>query len=162
MAVWATFLAVGAIIVFLNRDRHSYRGNGWIESASGTWLCFSIVYCLYRALDRTNYRRRRLWYGIAVLVLALGYHFFDTSPSSFAVILILMGTTPIIFGLLDLGLLFRFASTSVPKCQRKVSHSASTGKTIMDRIRLAFLPEKLSRRSCSISWTLMRIDLCRL
>jgi hypothetical protein len=27
--VWATFLTVGAIIVFLNRGRHSYRGNGW-------------------------------------------------------------------------------------------------------------------------------------
>ena len=116
--VWATFLAVGAIIVFLNRDRHSYRGNGWIESASGTWLCFSMVYCLYLALDRTNYRPRRLWYGIAALVLALGYYFFATSPGSFAVTLVLIGTTPIILGLLDLGLLFRFASTSVPAAQR--------------------------------------------
>jgi hypothetical protein len=73
--VWATLLTVGAIVVFLNHDWHYYRGNGWIERSSGTWLCLLSVYCLYRALDRANYRPRRLWYGIAALVLALGYYF---------------------------------------------------------------------------------------
>jgi hypothetical protein len=81
---------------------------------SGTLLCLSMAYCLYRALDRTNYRPRRLWYGMAALVLAVGFYFFATSPGSFAVALVLIGTTPIILGLLDLGLLFRFASTAVP------------------------------------------------
>jgi hypothetical protein len=112
--VWATVLTVGAIIVFLNRGLHSYRGNGWIENVSGTLLCFSIAYCLYRALDSTNYRPRRLWYGMAALVLAVGFYFFATSPGSFAVALVLLGTTPIILGLLDLGLLFHFASRSLP------------------------------------------------
>jgi hypothetical protein len=119
--VWATFLTVVAIIVFLNRDRHFYRGNGWVESASGTWLCLMIVYCLYRALDRTNYRPRRLWYGIAAVVLVVSYDFLATSPGSFAVILILIGTTGIILGLLDLGLLFHFASTSLPDVHEEIS-----------------------------------------
>jgi hypothetical protein len=51
---------------------------------------------------------------MAALVLAVGFYFFATSPGSFAVALVLIGTTPIILGLLDLGLLFRFASTAVP------------------------------------------------
>lgn len=113
--VWGTLLTVVAIIIFLNRDRHSYRGDVWMERSSGTWLCLLLVFCLYRALDRTNYGPRRLWYGIAALVLAVGYYFFSTSPGSFAVTLVLLGTTGIVLGLLDLGLLFHFASTSVPE-----------------------------------------------
>jgi hypothetical protein len=111
--VWATFLTVVAIIVSLNRGRHFYRGNGWIENTSGTCLCLLIVYCLYRFLDRTNYRPRRLWYGIAALVLTVDFRFMATSPGSFAVTLVLIGTIAIILGLLDLGLLFHFASTPV-------------------------------------------------
>jgi hypothetical protein len=111
--VWATYLIVAAIIVVLNHGRHFYRGNGWIERTSGTWLCMSILYCLYRAFDRTNYRPRRLWYGIAALVLAVSFKFLALSPGSFALILILIGTSGIVLGLLDLGLLFHFASTPV-------------------------------------------------
>lgn len=88
--------------------------NGWLESASGAWLCMFMVYCPYRALDSTNYRPRRLWYGIAVVVLAVGYYFFATAPGSFAVILVLTGTTAIVLGLPDFGLLLHIASTSVP------------------------------------------------
>ena len=110
--VWATLLMVVAIIVFLNRNRHVYRGDGWIERASGVWLCMLLVYCLYRALDPTNYRPRRLWYGAAALVLTVGYDFLALTPGSFAAILVLIGTTGIVLGLLDLGLLFHFASTS--------------------------------------------------
>jgi hypothetical protein len=113
VGVWATFLVVVAIFAFLNRERHFYHGNGWIENTSGTWLCLSIVNCLYRALDRTNYRPRRAWYGIAALVLTVGFYFLGLSPGSFAIELILMGTTGIVLGLLDLGLLFYFASTPV-------------------------------------------------
>jgi hypothetical protein len=100
----------------------------WVERSSGTWLCMILVYCLYRALDRTNYRSRRLWYGIAALVLTVGYYFLNTSPGSFAAILVLIGTTTIILGLLDLGLLFHFASTSVPYGQERVSSLGANGQ----------------------------------
>jgi hypothetical protein len=53
-------------------------------------------------------------YGIAALVLTVDFKFIATSPGSFAVTLVLIGTTGIVLGLLDLGLLFHFASTSVP------------------------------------------------
>jgi len=128
--VWATLLTVAAIIMFLNRHRHFYRSNGWIESTSGTWLCMILVYCLYRAFDRTNYRPRRLWYGIAALVLTVDYYFSATSPGSFAVSLVLIGTTTIILGLLDLGLLFHFASTSVPYGQDWVSSPGVDGQDL--------------------------------
>jgi hypothetical protein len=128
--VWATLLTAVAIIVFLNRDRHFYRGNGWVERTSGTWLCMFVAYCLYRALDRTNYRPRRLWYGIAALVLTVDYYFLFTSPGSFAVTLVLIGTTMIVLGLMDLGLLFHFASTSVTYGQARVSSLDMNGQNL--------------------------------
>ena len=128
--VWATLLTAVAIIVFLNRDRHAYRPDGWVERTSGTGLCMFLAYCLYRALDRTNYRPRRLWYGIAALFLTVGYYFLATSPDSFAVTLVLMGTTTIVLGLLDLGLLFHFASTSVPYGQAGVSSLDMNGQDL--------------------------------
>lgn len=111
--VWGTFVTVTAVFAFLNSGRHFYHGNGWMERTSGTWLCLTIVYCLYRALDRTNYRPRRLWYGIAALALSVSFYFLATSPASFAINLVLIGTTGIVLGLLDLRLLFHFASTPV-------------------------------------------------
>jgi len=110
VSVWVTYLVVVAIIVFLNRNQHFYRATGWMEKTSGTWLCMMMVFCLYRAFDRTNYRPRRLWYGMAAFVLAVDFYFLYSSPSFFAVTLVLIGTIGIVLGLFDLGLLFHFAS----------------------------------------------------
>ena len=111
--VCMALLGCVAVVAFLNRGRHFYHGHGWIENTSGIWLCMLLVYCLVRALDHSNYHPRRLWYGIASVVLGIAFYFDATWPGSFAFNLVLVGATSIALGLLDLGLLFHFAATPV-------------------------------------------------
>jgi hypothetical protein len=107
---WAALVVVVAVSTYLHHGEHTfYRPDGWMERAAGTWLCMSIVACLSRFLDRSNLRQRRLWYGIAAAVLAFAFSFAGTHW--YATVLVLLGATGTVLGLLDLGLLLYFART---------------------------------------------------
>ncbi len=109
--IWGVLALITVVIILLHRNSTHYEPDGWMERSVGGWLCGAIILCLRRLFDNTNLRERRLWNGVAAVVLIAAYTFTGASPNSYAALLVLLASVGLALALLDVGLLLHFART---------------------------------------------------
>jgi len=111
---WLAFAVSSGVVllmVYMHRGIRFYRPDGTIEGMCGMGMGVSIIRFLQRAFDSTNYKPRQYWYCFAAVVMTVGCYYLGLTPGSFAVLLVLLGTTNIVVALLDLWMMLHFAST---------------------------------------------------
>lgn len=110
LALYAALVGIFFAATFLTHGDREYPSRGWMEHATGVWICMAVMDCVNRATDRTNLQTRRIWNITAAAVLACGLGFSGATVNSYAV---LLGVVNIALALLDLGVLLHFAATPI-------------------------------------------------
>jgi len=82
-----------------------------MDQEAGAWLVMAMLASMYRVIDLSNPRLRRLWNGAAACLLVAGWNLEGTSPESYAWMLVLTGAVLLVLALLDLWLLLHLAVT---------------------------------------------------